>query len=305
MRARLRIAASAVVVFATRLAGAQDVDAARAAYDRGTRAMEASDYPTAAREFQTADELAPNFVALRWAIVAASEANDAELAMNLTQRAEGRAPARALSEAVTSAKSRFSTRVGRLVLRCAPRQACSARVNGNAFPTEGGRFVTPGTHAVEFVVGERVDRAMADVKAEATVTLTASPLREAGTGAAPPLPVERRSGHAGVAPAWISIGAVGTAAVAGATIWSAVDTLAVHDAYLASRDRATYDEGRAAELRTNVLIGATGASALVTVLFAALAVDYGKDDSPGRAFRPLLGATASASAGGLFVWGSF
>jgi hypothetical protein len=47
-----------------------NVSVARAAYDRGARAFNAGQYVAAAREFSVADELAPNPVALRFALQA-------------------------------------------------------------------------------------------------------------------------------------------------------------------------------------------------------------------------------------------
>lgn len=257
-------------------ARAQDLDAARAAYDRGVRAMQSRDFPTAAREFQTADDLAPNPVALRSAIVAATEANDAVLAMNLSTRAaSGRDKSeqadQSLQDALATAKARFGSRVGRLLLRCSVAEPCRAKVNGSPFATGSAQYVAPGSHTVEFIKPAGTERLVADVAAEAEVTLTAKPQRvaTASAGASPEV-----ADHSGAHPGWIVVGFVGTAALTGVTIWSAVDTVKMNDEYLSIRDQERYDAGLAAQLRTNILIGATAGSALATALFAAFGVNY-------------------------------
>jgi hypothetical protein len=101
-----------------------------------------------------------------------------------------------------------------------------------------------------------------------------------------------------ITPVPFFIGLAVTAGLGGATIWSGVDTLnnpgtdAVRAACAGqSTDCPLYQDGEAAELRTNVLIGATAGAAALTVIFAIVS-DWDGDPEP---------SDASAEAAGVHV----
>jgi hypothetical protein len=74
----------------------------------------------------------------------------------------------------------------------------------------------------------------------------------------------RQTSGGGVSPPWFfAVGAL-TLALGGVTAWSAIDTKNKHDAYVSSRDPDVRDSGQSAQLRTNILLGVTAASAIAT-----------------------------------------
>lgn len=108
---------------------------------------------------------------------------------------------------------------------------------------------------------------------------------------APPPPIVRdvEPTVEGIHPAWITIGLVGTAAFGAASIATYVDALAIEndlEALRASGERdgaaELAERGEDAEVRLYVFEGLTGASAIATVLVAALAIDWNGQAS-GRA----------------------
>lgn len=256
--------------------------------------MEASDFATAAREFQTADDLAQNPVVLRWAIIAATDGNDAVLAMNLVLRAEGRSADMdaELSSAVAAARHRFVAKLGILLVLCAPDQPCTARIDGIASAVGQRRYVVPGRHVVEIFVGTRAQRHTATVQAQYQVEVKAAPLSPSSGN--PEAETVSTDTSRGVHPAWITVGGMATAALGGVTVWSAVDAKDKYESYLLTRKRVGYDTGRAAELRTNILFGATLGSAAAAILFAAFGVDYSSQASPAVALD-LAGSDATAT----------
>jgi hypothetical protein len=65
-----------------------------------------------------------------------------------------------------------------------------------------------------------------------------------------------------------------TAVASGVTIASGVDAIDKHDAFLAYPTERTESEGRAAETRTNVLLGVTGAAAVTTAVLGLFVVRW-------------------------------
>lgn len=86
----------------------------------------------------------------------------------------------------------------------------------------------------------------------------------------------------GISPAWFVVGAVATAALAGVTIWSGIDTLDKHEAFV-DGDASQKGPGQDAQLRTNLLLGGTLLSAAGTGI-TAIFVDWGT--SGGSATAP-------------------
>jgi hypothetical protein len=262
-------------------------EAARTAYDNGTAAFKAGDFATAAREFARADALAPHPVALRWALTAATRAGDPVLGMTLVDRAGGRASDAELDQALDEARTAFAARVAGLTVRCPSTEPCQARVDESPVrPGERGWFL-PGTHRVEVVAPRaRTDR-LVRLEPGASIEVVGDappPLGTPPPALPPPAPPETDD-DGGISPAWFFVALGVTTGLGAATIWSGVDTLQKHDDYLAAPTQDAYDEGRAAQLRTNVLIGVTSATAVVTVLVGIFAVDWTGDDPPATALR--------------------
>ncbi len=64
-------------------------------------------------------------------------------------------------------------------------------------------------------------------------------------------------------------GTVITLGLAGALVWSGLDTVAGSEEYASNPTQAALDNGRVRELRTNVLAGATAAAGVTTVIIGA------------------------------------
>jgi hypothetical protein len=65
------------------------------------------------------------------------------------------------------------------------------------------------------------------------------------------------------------------------SVFSGLDTVDKAHAYDQSQTRAAYDDGNAAQSRTNVLIGLTAAVVVLTAVAAGFFVDWrGKEHAP-------------------------
>ncbi|MDB4942417.1 MAG: hypothetical protein JWP97_1951 [Labilithrix sp.] len=258
------------------LAAAQATNAdVRAEYDAGARAYEAKDFARAAALFAHADEVSPNPLVLKLALAAATQAEDPVLAMTLVLRAEARAVDGSLADVAKHARGRFARRVGMLRVSCFAHGACQASVGPRRASDGQMLVVTPGE--VEAVVASEGRSAVvrATVPARSVVDLV-EPAPAASPAPAPaaapigpaPAPVAaepRPSARAsGVSPVFFWAGVAATAVLGGVAVASGVDTVAKHDAYVASRTAADRDQGVRAEERTNVLLLGAAGVALVT-----------------------------------------
>lgn len=291
----------------TRPAVAQDSDAqqrqaAGEAFDRGTAAYLARNYPQAAEWFETAHRLAPAAPALVQAIRAHQRAGNVmragTLALRLaTQYPDDRASARSARDALATATSRYV----RVDVVCT---GCNVDLDGTlqdspSFFVEGG-----GSHRVvaHFSTGDReetvrgVPGEQREVRLEAppptettpvdnrvdgngdgtTTTTTTTPTRA-------PTPTPTPRARSGLSPAVAIVGLALTVAAGGVLAWSGVDTLAGVDAYELSPTQAALDDGQAKELRTNVLIGVTAGLGVATAAIMIFFTDWGGDDSHERA----------------------
>ncbi len=285
---------------------------AGAAYDRGVQAHSRGDLAEAARLFAEADALAPNDTALQAAIDAAVQADDPVLAMTLVDRAMKRPMSPAIGRAVDEAKSRFSSRTGRVIVNCTGPIRCEASIGDRVIPTGEAVWLLAGSHALEARFGDQklhrnVDVApgsFEQIELEAPKAAPTEPILEpAPKPVAPPparAPVRPEPPSESVfASPWFWIGAGLTATLAGVSAWSAHDLASQHDTFVTGRcdefgspaceDAAS--DGKRAQLRTNLLIGATalaGAATLTVVLLPTGSPSLGE----GEASRPMPVLTA-------------
>jgi hypothetical protein len=237
---------------------------ARALYDGATAAAERGEYAAAARLFAEADRLSPTPIALKSALRAALLADDPVLGMELVSRAEGRELPPDIEKSVEEARSAFSARVGQVRVRCPSGARCRARVDGRTLVIDEPTWIGTGTHLVEMDVDGRPSTRQVEVTAggEALVEPPLPPR---------PRPVARKPAKteseptSGLHPAWFGVAAGLSAALAAGSIASAVDTKNRWDTFQETGDGA--EEGRDAQLRTNVLFFTTiavhlGAAAL-------------------------------------------
>ncbi len=270
---RIALVAALAFTFAGATAYAEGPDnkaIARAAYDRGKRAYDAGRYGEAVHEFMQADELIPNPIAVRPALQAAINIDDPLRGMALVERAgEEGIGTEAL---VREARAKFSPRVGRITLVC-PDGPCHGRIDGE--PAKPVTWVTPGTHALEWDCGVRTTVIVAagqsvEARPPAGCSPTPAPI--------PTTPPENSDASGGIAPTWFWVGIGLTTIGLGASIASGVDTLHLHQVFAAQPNAARQDDGRAAQLRTNVFFGVTAALAVATAGVGVFAVKWGNGE---------------------------
>lgn len=295
-----------------------DVHAAAAAFEEAQRAQLRGDFGQAADLFEIADRSAPSPAALRSAIRNHRAASHPARAATLAAEAQGRYPDDAETSALAATTlSELSPTLARVRLRC--REACSVTLDGRAVVdhaiTEYDVFVEPGVHELlaswhghgntrtEIQGGAGDDRTL-ELAPPAEVAPEPTPDPEP-VDEAPPAPLPAPAASSGLHPAVFGTLA-GLAVVGlGITIWSGIDVLNAAADYRADPTHARYDDGVGRELRTNVLIAATGvlaAAALVTVFFTDWDdVAPGPDDA--LTLRPSFYATPEG--GGAMITGRF
>ena len=307
------------------------VDRARAAYDRGVRAHAVRDHVTAARAFAEADALAPAPASLEAALESVMRADDALLGAELVDRAEGRAGDAGVARSLEAARKRFAGRTGKVKVDCRLETRCVASVDGAPADARKAIYVIAGPHAVVVQRGEERFERLVEVKADATVTVSASeegggggvgagagaggsggpggPGGESGTGTGTGTSGGSGSGEAsqsGISPVWFYVGVGATAVLAGATVLSGLDAVKKHDGFESGgcanggsgplpvdcEERGR--NGETAQLRTNLLLGATAVLAATTVAVGIFAVRW-KD---GTRARVTVGTQRSAAIAG-------
>jgi hypothetical protein len=280
---------------------------AKAAYEAGAAAAGRHDYAEAARRFAEADELAPNDVTLTEALKAAARADDPVLGMRLVDRAESRHGAAPLAGAAAAAREKLAARASRVTLACPDERPCEATLDGAAAPLATPIWTSPGAHRATFTTDPSTSHPL-DVAAGAAITFRPPaparplppppaplaeplapirPLAPAPASAFAPAPDTSRTGPSS---AWFWIAAGTTVALAGVTAWSGADAVSLHDKW-EKGDDAAKASGQDAQLRTNVLLGVTGAALVGTVIVAVLTFKKPSRSAAARApAGPLSGA---------------
>jgi tetratricopeptide (TPR) repeat protein len=135
---------------------------------------------------------------------------------------------------------------------------------------------------------------------------TPEPVVEPVPDAPPPPPPPDDRGLR-VLPKWAFFSGVGaTAVLGGVTIWSGVDTLSVKDKYDDDPSSKLKHKGEKAQLRTNVLIGATGLFAAATAVVGVFFTDWkGKSRDAEVSPQAKIAPWIDGSSAGLGVSGSF
>lgn len=295
---------------------------AAAAYDQGTRAFAARDFNAAAEFFETANRSVPSAQAMiqairahRGAEAAVHDARAATLALELLSTYPSDTRVTTYAYRVIDD---LSPRLARVQVRC---QGCDLSVDEQSTPHSA--FFPPGTHAVVASWGTRVVRREVTLTPGQTLPLEFEPpltplltpsvepspvtpvapapaLTAAAPSPAAPAPtqeVDLPPRPRGLSPSVFAASLVITAGVGGALAWSAIDTLRGRDEYVQDPTQARLDDGRGRELRTNILVGATAAMALTTILVA------GFTRWRSAPARPV--ATLSAQGGSLGLEGAF
>jgi len=276
------------VVVATSLSGAtsaradaspEDKRKAAAAYARATEANERGDFVVAARELALADELMPNSVTLKAALEAAVDADAPTLGMDLVIRAEKRGESGEIGALAAKARKRFSGRVGRVQVVCPVEMNCSANIDGEIVPLQKEHFVSVGKHVAIVSTKTTSVRRDVDVPPMGLVLVNGPDQAQQETPA--------NDSKSGLSPAWFVAGLVTTVGAGVGMAISGADTKEQHDAFVASRCPEPgalasctnlASDGQSAQTRTNVLVGATAALGLTTIVLGVLT--FSKKNSP-------------------------
>jgi hypothetical protein len=282
------IAGACVLALSTvTTARADDVQAARQAYDRGAAAYDAADYPLAVSELARADELFANDVALELALKAAVKADDARMAMQLAVRADRRTRNGTLAAAAVAAREKMAGRTGTITITCPGRASCAATIDAGAVPAGGPYVVLVGVHRITVqATGGPREAFDARVEPGSNVDVKASPARAVPLAGpvAPPVHAADSSGS-GISPVWFWVGLGVTAVLGGAAVGSAVDTRSKHDDFKLTPTNELQQQGLDAQLRTNLLAGSAGFAALATGLLGVVFVRWTSPPSTSQAGR--------------------
>lgn len=277
-------------------ARAQGVDPTRLAvateaFDEGTRLFKAKNYEAAAAQFETAERFAPSAASLANAIRARRAAHHLARAATHSAQALARYPShQAIVDLARQVLAVADRELYRAEVACVP--DCTLVVDEKVAAVDPVSnyvlYLDPGPHTVVASWGSkrRKTQTVTAVRAglhalafeappEVAVPPVPPPVVERGTVPSPPPDAVPSQPAPSGLPPWVFFASVGaTAALAGVTVWSGLDTQqspgadAVTKACaagLASCDQL-YEDGRSRQLRTNILIGASAGVATVTAL---------------------------------------
>lgn len=259
---------------------ADRIRSAAAEYDAGRRAFMEGSFDSAATHFENAWHDAPRAEALRNAIRARREAKQYARAATLAALAERMygddAPTMVVVHDTLQASS---PKLHRVSLTCSVE--CGVAADGRAVSLEDAKrftlYLDPGTHGLVVTwSGDRSKEVSIEARAGGSEDLTLAPPEPkpapvvtpvAATPAPPPPPAAQKP----FGPVIFFVGAGLTVAGIAATVVSGIDaennpgTDAVkRDCVGLGESCPTYQRGRSAQLRTNVLLGVTAGLAVVT-----------------------------------------
>ena len=305
-RARIGVVLVACAVGLAARARAEDgqpsperIKSAAEEFDRGRRAYLAKDFEQAAVHFESAFRDAPRAESLRLAIRARKEAKQlaraATLAAIAHQKYASDAPTAQLA---TQILDEAGPALAEYDITCAPSECAvtaDGRVVSQSDALEQRIFLDPGPHdlGIGFKTGsvaKHVDArrgAREPLAFEAPPdTATSPPPTTTGTAPPPPRPPPPPpASHKPLGPVVFFVAAGVTAAAGAATIASGIDTVnnpgsATVRQQCAGKDDTcpAYQEGRSAQLRTNILLGATIGAAVVTTVIGLFFTDWSGGD---------------------------
>ncbi|MGC4086286.1 MAG: hypothetical protein QM756_00015 [Polyangiaceae bacterium] len=268
------------------------------AFDRGREAYKGEDYVTAAEQFERADSQAGSPTALEYAIRSRDRASQLDRAATLAALVAKRYPDNAtLGKVATDVQDRARSSLYELSVQCS--EPCDLAVDDKIVPGAADLsrtiFLPAGHHSVRAGFGnetggsEEVDATSAgrgqvsfDAPAPAAPTQPTTPNAPVSPPPEKPAAAKARSGWS---PAVFWVGAGVTGALGLATTWSGIDTInnpgkdKIKACQPPDTSCAAYQEGLANQRRTNILLGATAAVGVTTILIGVLATDWGGSSS--------------------------
>ena len=280
-----------------------DIKAAEADFTRGREAYKAGEFVEAAEHFESADGHAPNDKVLELAISARDKAGNADRAATLAQLGLETYPnSERIKKVAAPLVDKGHAELLQVTVECD--EPCTlldgTRIVHGAPAVRRTIFLMPGDHAIragwsdERTMSQNVSGAAGESSA---ITFKAPPVpkKEAAAaplGAAGADPGVESSSSRVLSPLYFLIGAGATAVLGGVTIWSGIDAQnnpgpdAVRDACFNNQPscNSLYNQGRDAQTRTNILIGATSVVGAATAVVGIFFTDWsGKKQSESSA----------------------
>jgi len=280
-----------------------DVSAAARAFSDGQTAQLEGDYDHAAQSFELAYSNAPSKEALRSAIrarqLAGQLARAATLAeLLLVKYADDPPSTRLAGDVIAEARPKL----GRISVSCASR--CALAIGGRAMslpPAEAQVvYVAAGRHTLEatfddariatreIAVVAGADNEVRLVPAAPAAAVESAPIAPPGADAA----VKRE--RTDTAPRGLPrvvplVGAAVAVGLAGAGVWSGLDTNKAHDAYVKDPTHEAFTAGESKQLRTNILFGSAIAVGAATAVVAIWWTRWSGGEAPAVALTPSSG----------------
>lgn len=270
--------------------------------------------------FENADREAPSPEALRAAIRARRDAQQLAKAATLAELALRRYPDKEEVRTFANSVLLAAKDLARVEISCKP--ACelvldAKLVHGEA-ATQWVLYVEPGRHTVSAGWGEKAAKREFLGSAGETTRLSFVPradmVEPAASVSAKPVEAAKASAAAtsrtepqknGFHPAVFYTGIGLTVLLAGATVWSGIDTNANP-----GRERVkaecvgqgesckTYRDGLAKQNRTNLLLGLSAGAAVATALVGVLMTDWGRGKQAESGWVPVLEPASRGAAVG-------
>lgn len=261
------------------LARADDRTDARAAYEEGAAAYDASKWRAAAAAFARADALAPKDSVLGLALTSCARDGEPVLCMNLVERAAARDTLKKEREAVAK---KLQPSASGIAFDCA--DPCTVKVDGTVMDRKVTTWLAPGAHQLDFDTAHGPETRSTTLNAGEILRVSPSPVAAPAPVAPAPVfvsaPLVAKPEHRskGISPLWFWIGTGVTAVLGGCIIGSGIDTVHQNDAFKARPEPSTRESGIDAQTRTNVFIGATAGAALVTAVLGTFFVKWSSSE---------------------------
>jgi hypothetical protein len=286
------VAASALLALSqpaqcAEVSAAQKKEAA-ALFKKGEVAFKKNDFAGAATAFEAANDIAPHPAALFNAARAYERAGELAQAANLC--------ARYLRDAPEGDKRRgkamgmlaeLRPKLGRITVIAV--DADDITLDGAALALEE-TYVNPGDHQVAGRFGNRMARRKVNVVAGSLERVTLEPKKvvpaatlDQGEEVAPESDAPKDVAapeSSGFSPALFYVGLGATAVLAGATVWSGLDTNSAREDFDKNPSRDALDEGESKQSRTNLLLGTTAVVGVATGVIGAFFTDFSGKKAP-------------------------
>lgn len=309
-------AASAFLSFApaaqsAEVTAAQKKEAA-ALFKQGEAAFKKNDFSGAATAFEAANDIAPHPAALFNAARAYERAGELAQAANLCARYLRDAPEGDKRRAKAMGMlAELRPKLGRITVIAV--DADDITLDGGALALEE-TYVNPGDHQVAGRFGNRIARRKVNVVAGSLERVTLEPKKvesaatlDQGDEVAPepeePKDVEPES--SGLSPTLFYVGLGATAVLAGATVWSGLDTNSARDDFDKNPSQDALDEGESKQSRTNLLLGTTAVVGVATGVIGAFFTDFSSKKTPKEPVEDEVSFKLRLAPGYFAVTGAF